>query len=75
MPPQLPLTLVSIDFAGAEVEDSYLELGMKPVKAILVWSHAQRYYTAGGDFDQEELLLTASKLFLAGLKDTCDCGK
>jgi len=66
LPPQLPLTPVSFDFAGTEVEGSYLEIGLKPLKAILVWSHADRYYTAGGDFDQKELLLAVGKLSLAG---------
>ncbi|HEY8909145.1 MAG TPA: sigma-70 family RNA polymerase sigma factor [Desulfosporosinus sp.] len=65
LPPQLPLTPVSLDFAGAKVEGSYLELGLKPIKAILIWSHANRYYTLGGDFDQDGLLLAVSKLSLA----------
>ena len=66
MPPQLPLTPVSLDFAGTEVEGSYLEFGLKPVKAILVWSHADHYYTAAADFDKIELLLAVGKLSLAG---------
>ena len=66
LPPQLPLIPVSFYFAGTEVEGSYLELGLKPIKAILVWSHADRYYTAGGDFDQKELFLAVGKLSLAG---------
>ena len=66
LPPQLPVTPVSFDFAGTEVEGSYLELGLKPFKAILVWSHAERYYTAGGDFDQKELFLAVGKLSSAG---------
>jgi len=66
LPPQLPVTPVSFDFAGTEVEGSYLELGLKPIKAILVWNHAERYYTAGGDFDQKELFLAVGKLSLAG---------
>ena len=64
LPPQLPLTPVSLDFNGTKVEGSYLDLGLKPVKAILVWSYANRYYTAGGDFDQKWLLLAVSKLSL-----------
>ena len=67
LPPQLPITPVSFDFAGAKVEGSYLYLGM-PVKGILVWAHADRYYTAGGDFDQEKLILAVSKLSLKGSK-------
>ena len=66
LPPQLALTPVSLDFAGAKVEGSYLELGLKPIKSIIVWSHADRYYTVGGDFDQKELLLAVGKLSLAG---------
>ncbi|GEM_PF-85742 len=66
LPPQLALTTVSFDFAGTAVEASYLELGLKPVKAILVWSHAGRHYTAGGDFDREGLLSAVDKLSLAG---------
>jgi len=65
LPPQLPVTLINFDFAGSEVEGTYLELGMKPVKSILIWQHADRYFTAGGDFDQKELLLAVSKLSLA----------
>lgn len=66
LPPQLPPTTVSLGFADTEVEGSYLELGMKPMKAILVWSHADYYYTVGGDFDQKGLLLAVSKLARAG---------
>lgn len=66
LPPQLPLTSVNFDFSGTEVEGSYLELGLKPVKGFLVWSHADSYYTAGGDFDQKELLLAVGKLSLEG---------
>lgn len=66
IPPQLVLTSVSFDFSGTEIEGSYLELGRKPVKGFLVWSYADRYYTAGGDFDQKELLLAVSKLSIAG---------
>jgi len=62
LPPQLPLTPVSFDFAGAEVEGSYLEISHKPVKGIIVWNHADRYYTVSGDFDQKGLLLAISKL-------------
>ena len=65
LPPQLPVTLINFDFAGTEVEGTFLELGMKPIKAILVWKHAERYYTAGGDFDQKDLLLAVGKLKLA----------
>ena len=65
LPPQLPVIPVNFDFAGAEIEGSYLELGMKPVKTILVWNHADSYYTAGGDFDQKGLILAVSKLSLA----------
>jgi RNA polymerase sigma factor (sigma-70 family) len=65
LPPQLPLIPVRFDFASMEVEGSYLELGLKPVKAILVWSHADRYFTAGGDFDQKGLLLAVGKLSIA----------
>ena len=65
LPPQLPLTPVSFDFAGTEVEGSYLEIGLKPVRAILVWNHADHYYTAGGDFDQKGLLLAVGRLSLA----------
>ena len=65
LPPQLPLIPVSFDFAGTEVEGSYLELGLKPVKGLIVWSHADRYFTASGDFDQKELLLAVGKLSLA----------
>lgn len=66
LPPQLPLTPVSFDFAGAEVEGSYLEISHKPVKGIIVWNHADRYYTVSGDFDQKGLLLAISKLSLTG---------
>ena len=66
LPSQLPVSLINFDFAGTEVEGTYLELGMKPVKAILVWKHADRYYTAGGDFDQKGLLSAVGKLSLAG---------
>lgn len=66
LPPQLPVSLVSFDFAGTEVEGTYLEFGIKPVKAILVWRHADRYYTAGGDFDQKGLLLAVGEFSLAG---------
>ena len=66
LPPQLPLTPVSFDFAGAQVEGSYLEFSLKPVKGIIVWNHTDRYYTVSGDFDSKGLLLAISKLFLAG---------
>lgn len=66
LPPQLPLTPVSFDFTGAEVEGSYLEISHKPVQGIIVWNHADRYYTVSGDFDQKGLLLAISKLSLAG---------
>jgi len=62
LPPQLPVTLINFNFAGSEVEGTYLELGLKPVKAILIWKYADRYYTAGGDFDQKDLLLAVGKL-------------
>ena len=65
LPPQLPVIPVNFNFAGVEIEGSYLELGMKPLKAILVWAHADSYYTAGGDFDQEGLIVAVSKLSLA----------
>jgi len=66
LPPQLPLTPVSFDFAGAKVEGSYLEFSLKPVKGIIVWNHTDRYYTVSGDFDSKGLLLAISKLSLAG---------
>lgn len=65
LPPQLPVSPVSFDFAGTEIEGTYLELGIKPVKAILVLRHADRYYTSGGDFDQVGLLLAVGELPLA----------
>ncbi|HEY8875746.1 MAG TPA: sigma-70 family RNA polymerase sigma factor [Desulfosporosinus sp.] len=65
LPPQLPVIPVNFDFAGAKIEGSYLELGMKPFKAILVWAHTDTYFTAGGDLDQEALILAVSKLSLA----------
>lgn len=65
LPPQLPPTPVSFEFAGTEVEGLYLELGLKPAKGFVVWSHADRYYTAGGDFDLQELLLIIAKLSLS----------
>ncbi|MDR3584574.1 MAG: sigma-70 family RNA polymerase sigma factor [Desulfosporosinus sp.] len=64
LPPQLPLTPVSFDFAGTEVEGSYLEVSHKPVMGIIVWNHTGRYYTVSGDFDQKGLLLAISKLFM-----------
>ncbi|WP_158408611.1 sigma-70 family RNA polymerase sigma factor [Desulfosporosinus fructosivorans] len=66
LPPQLPPTPVSFEFAGTKVEGSYLELGLKPAKGFLVWNHADRYFTAGGDFDLKELLLIIAKLSSAG---------
>lgn len=66
LPPQLPVTPVTFDFAGEEVEGTYLELKMKPFNSILIWSQADRYFTVGGDFDKAGLLLAVSKLSLAG---------
>jgi len=66
LPPQLPLIPVRFIFSGAELEGTYLDFGVKPVKGFLVWSHGDRYYTAGGDYDQKELLLAVGKLSLAG---------
>lgn len=70
LPPQLPPTPVSFEFAGTEVEGSYLELGLKPAKGFLVWNHADRYFTTGGDFDLKELLLIMAKLSSAGTLPT-----
>jgi RNA polymerase sigma factor (sigma-70 family) len=72
LPPQLPVTPVSLNFADTEVEGSHLEIGLKPIKSILVWSHADRYYTAGGDLDQKELFLAVGKLSLSGLMNQSD---
>jgi len=66
LPPQVPVIAINFDFAGGKIEGSYLELGLKPLKAILVWTHADSYYTAGGDFDQKGLISAVSKLSLAG---------
>ncbi|MCB8818548.1 sigma-70 family RNA polymerase sigma factor [Desulfosporosinus shakirovi] len=62
LPPQLPPTTVSFEFAGTEIEGLYLELGLKPAKGFLVWNYADRYFTAGGDFDLTELLSIIAKL-------------
>lgn len=65
LPPQLELLPVNFNFAGTEIEGSYLELGLPSVKGVLVWNHGGRYYTFGGDFDREGLILAVSKLSLA----------
>ncbi|SPF40841.1 RNA polymerase sigma factor, sigma-70 family [Candidatus Desulfosporosinus infrequens] len=69
LPPQLPLTPVGFDFAGEEVEGSYLEVSHKPIKGIIAWNHTDHYFTVSGDFDQKGLLFAISKLSLAGSHD------
>lgn len=62
LPPQLPTVQIQFIFAGEEAEGTYIELGLKPVKVMVVWSKDGRYYTAGGDFDRDGLLEAVSKL-------------
>ncbi|GAB6172231.1 hypothetical protein JCM15765_17090 [Paradesulfitobacterium aromaticivorans] len=62
IPAQMPSVPVRIPFAGMEVEGRCFELGLGPMKTMLVWSHSGRFFTAGGDFDRDGLLSAVGKL-------------